>query len=272
MGKVKGLVITGFGLNCEAETRYVLQRAGADVEQVHLNDLVAGMVQLEHFHLLAFIGGFTFGDHISAGQVFANRVKRRLMEPMMEFIDCGKLVIGICNGFQTLTKMGLLPGFDGDYVSQRVTLWANDCGHFRNAWVRLKTDENTRCVFTRGIENLEVPIRHGEGKFMVEDRSVLERLKVEGQVVFRYADPETGLPTMDYPHNPNGSLDAIAGICDPTGRIFGMMPHPEAFHSAYNHPHWLRQKIEGRLPKEGAGMRIFRNAVDYLEAHQGAVH
>jgi phosphoribosylformylglycinamidine synthase len=269
MGKVKGLVITGFGLNCEAETYYVLERAGAEVEQVHLNDLIAGKRKLNEYHLVAFIGGFAFGDHISAGQVFANRFKCHLMDELRAFIAEGKLVIGICNGFQTLAKMGLLPGFNGDYETQSVTLGANDSGTFRDAWIRLKADPGTKCVFTRGIDEIELPIRHGEGKFMVKDESVLDRLRSQGQIVFRYIDPGTGSPTMVYPHNPNGSVDAVAGICDPSGRVFGLMPHPEAFHSPYNHPHWLRQKLDGRLPSEGAGMKIFKNAVEYLKESLG---
>jgi phosphoribosylformylglycinamidine synthase len=265
MGKVKALVITGYGLNCEAETSHAIERAGAEVRQVHLNDLIAGEDGLENYQLLAMIGGFSFGDHISGGQVFANRMKSLLRDSLRAFIKDGKLIIGLCNGFQIMVKIGLLPGFDGDYEMQHVTLAANDSGVFRNAWVKLEADPASPCVFTPGIDTLEVPIRHGEGKFFVKDDSVLDRLKKQGQVVFRYAHPEKDEPTMEFPHNPNGSLDAVAGICDPTGRIFGMMPHPEAFNSPYNHPHWLRNKLAGTLPAQGAGLKIFQNAIEYLE-------
>ena len=265
MAGVRAILIVGYGLNCEAETRYALSLAGADVDLVHLGDLIAGRKSLDSYRLLVLIGGFAFGDHLSAGKVLANRLKFRLRDQLKAFIEREKLIIGICNGFQTITKVGLLPGFDGDYGTQHVTLTTNDSGVFRNAWIRLRAEERSRCVFTRGIDFLEVPIRHGEGKFCVRDRSVLDRLISEEQVAFRYADPETGEPTMAYPHNPNGSVHAIAGICDPTGRIFGMMPHPEAFTSPYNHPHWLRQKMEGKLSEEGAGLKIFRNAVEYLK-------
>ncbi|MFH1998571.1 MAG: phosphoribosylformylglycinamidine synthase subunit PurQ [Planctomycetota bacterium] len=265
VSKVKALVIVGYGLNCEAETSYALQRAGAEVRQMHLNDLIADKEQLTKSHLLAFIGGFSFGDHIAGGRVFANRVKRTLRDSLKEFIENHGLIIGICNGFQTMVKMGLLPGFDNDYETQRITLAANDSGVFRNAWVRLKAVPESRCVFTKGIDYLDVPIRHGEGKLFVKDEQYLKRLVAQGQVVFRYAHPRTGEPTMEFPHNPNGSLDAVAGICDPSGRIFGLMPHPEAFNSPYNHPHWLRQKLEGTVPEIGAGLRIFENGVDYIK-------
>lgn len=264
VSKVKALVIVGYGLNCEAETSHALEKAGAEVSRVHLNDLIEDKSRLAESHLLAFIGGFSFGDHIAGGRVFANRVKRSLRDAIMEFVERGGLIIGICNGFQTMVKMGLLPGFDNDYDTQRLTLTANDSSVFRNDWVRLKADPDSKCVFTQGVEYLDVPIRHGEGKLYIREDSYLDKLKSQGQVVFRYAHPETGEPTMDFPHNPNGSIDAIAAICDPTGRIFGLMPHPEAFSSPYNHPQWQRQKLEGTLPETGAGLQIFRNGVDYL--------
>jgi phosphoribosylformylglycinamidine synthase I len=265
MAKVKALVIVGYGLNCEAETSHALTLAGAEVEQIHLNDLIGDKKRLEAFHLLAFIGGFAYGDHIAGGKVLANRLQSSMSGELKNFIQEGKLIIGICNGFQTLVKLGLLPGLDGDYETQQVTLTHNDSGVFRNAWIRLKTDPETKCVFTRGVDDLEVPIRHGEGKLLVRNDRVLEQLKSEGQVVFRYAHPRTGEVTMEFPHNPNGSVDAIAGLCDPTGRVFGLMPHPEAYSSPYNHPLWLRQKLNGSLPAEGAGLKIFKNGVAFLK-------
>jgi len=265
MAKVRALVITGYGLNCEAETSHVLQLAGAQVDQVHLSDMINGAKDLDDYQLLVLIGGFSFGDHISAGVAFANRLRRRMKDQLKKFIMSRKLVIGICNGFQTLVKLGLLPGIDGDYETQKVTIMQNGCGFFRNAWVRLKADETSNCIFTEGVGSMELPIRHGEGNFYVEDKNLLKRLIDEGHVALRYVDPETKEPTGEWPHNPNGSVDAIAGICDSTGRIFGMMPHPEAFWSPYNHPQWIRHKMEGTLPAEGQGMKIFRNAIAWLE-------
>jgi len=261
--EVKALVITGFGLNCEAETAHAFRLAGAVPEQVHLNDLLDGHRRLDEFHILAFIGGFSFGDHIASGRVLANRLEHRLNEPLQRFIAHGKLIIGICNGFQTMVKLGILPGLDGDYRSQLVTLTWNDTGVFRDAWVHLVVERDCTCVFTRGLERLDLPIRHGEGKFVTLDQKVLERLENERLVALRYADPTTGEPTSRYPHNPNGSEAAIAGICDPTGRVFGMMPHPEAYLFPWNHPHWSRWQVSGDPPQEGGGLAVFRNAVAF---------
>ena len=260
---VRALIITGFGLNCEAETARAFEVAGAAAEQVHLNDLLAGQRTLDEFHILAIIGGFSFGDHIASGRVLANRLKRRLDTPIQRFISQGKLVIGICNGFQTMVKLGILPGLDGDYRRQTVTLTWNDSGVFRDAWVQLRVEPFARCIFTRGLSSLYLPIRHGEGKFLALDAAILERLEAEGLVVARYVDPATGEPTQEFPHNPNGSVAAIAGICDPTGRIFGLMPHPEAHVLPYNHPQWPRQRLAGTLPAEGEGLAVFRNAVEF---------
>jgi phosphoribosylformylglycinamidine synthase len=258
---VRALIITGFGLNCEAETAHAFKLAGARPEKVHLNDLLDGHRCLDEFHVLAFIGGFSFGDHIASGRVLANRLKHRLEEPLQRFIAQGKLIIGICNGFQTIAKLGILPGLDGDYRRQTVTLTHNDCGVFRDAWVTLRVEPDSPCIFTRGIERLDLPVRHGEGKFLTLDDKVLDRIERERLVACRYADPATGEPTVRFPHNPNGSVAAIAGICDPTGRVFGLMPHPEAHLSPWNHPHYARRALAGTAPAEGEGLTVFRNAV-----------
>lgn len=260
---VRALIITGFGLNCEAETAHAFRLAGAAPEQVYLNDLLDGRRSLDEFHILAFIGGFSFGDHIASGRVLANRLKHRLDDRIQQFIADGKLVIGICNGFQTMAKLGILPGLDDDYRRQTVTLTDNDRGVFRDAWVTLCTEADCPCVFTEGIEHIELPVRHGEGKFAALNDTVLRRLEREHLVAARYADPETDEPSDAYPHNPNGSAAAIAGICDPTGRVFGLMPHPEAHLFPCNHPQWTRRRIAGALPAEGEGVAIFRNAVRF---------
>jgi len=265
---VRSLVITGFGLNCEAETAHALKRAGASVDLVHLNDIIAGKRSLSEFSLVALIGGFSFGDHIAAGKVYANRLKFKLADQLREFIEKGNLMIGICNGFQTMAKLGILPGLDGDYASQRFTLAANDSGVFRNDWVRVSVDGRSPCIFTRGIETIDLPIRHGEGKFFMRDEDLLRSMDELGLLTLRYVDPATDEPTMEFPHNPNGSLASVAGVCDPTGRIFGLMPHPEAFWSPLNHPQWPDLEIDDALPEEGYGMKFFRNAVEFL-AGQG---
>ena len=263
--QAKALVITGFGLNCEAETSHAFRLAGAAVEQVHLSDLITGERTLDEFHILAFIGGFSFGDHIASGRVLANRLKHRLADSIQRFVDAGKLMIGICNGFQTMVKLGVLPGLDGDYARQTVSLVENDCGTFQDRWVTLAVQADSPCVFTQGIERIELPVRHGEGKFVTLDDRVREALWAQHMVACQYIDPATGAPTEEFPLNPNGSVDAIAAVCDPRGRLFGIMPHPEAFLFPYNHPQWMRQQLAGALPEHGAGLKLFQNAVAFAE-------
>jgi len=264
MAEPKALVITGFGLNCEEETAYAFELAGAQPDQIHLNDILHKEKTILDYQILSFIGGFSFGDHISAGIVQAVKFKYALQEDLQKFIEKDTLVIGICNGFQTMVKLGMLPGFDRDYRTQKVTLTINNSGNFGDRWVNLKLNPYSNSVFTRGIENLFLPVRHGEGKFFTQDPSVIDRLAKNNQVVAQYTNSE-GAPTQKYPQNPNGSLEAIAAITDPTGKILGMMPHPEAYLSPYNHPTWTRLKIDGKLPKEGEGIQIFRNAVNYFK-------
>ncbi|MDD5472529.1 MAG: phosphoribosylformylglycinamidine synthase I [Candidatus Methanoperedens sp.] len=253
----KVLVLTGYGINCDIETQHAFKIVGADAERVHLTDLISGDKKLADFHILALPGGFSFGDDIASGKVLANMIKYNLGEDIREFINAGKLIIGICNGFQAMVKMGLLPAFDGDYATQDVTLTFNDSGRFEDRWVHLKSNKSSKCIFTKGIENIYLPVRHGEGKFVAKNPQVLARLKKNNHIVFQYVNNEGKF--AGYPHNPNGSVENIAAICDVTGRVFGMMPHPEAFQHRTNHPAWTREE----LPEEGAGVAIFRNAVEY---------
>ncbi len=259
---VQAIVLTGFGINCDAETENALARAGAKTERIHLNDLIARPELLDSRHIMAIPGGFSFGDDVASGKILANRLRYRLGGPIKRFIADGKLVIGICNGFQVMVKMGILPLFDGEFV-QETTLTNNDSGRFENRWVHLKTAPETRCVWLRGIEGLELPIRHGEGKFIPRDAGVLERLDSSGMIALRYCTAAGEPAKGAFPSNPNGAIDDIAGICDPSGRIFGLMPHPEAYVERTNHPRWTREV----LPEEGAGLQVFRNAVEYAHAH-----
>lgn len=274
MAKIQALILTGYGLNCDHETAHAFNLAGAMGTRVHINELINGSVSLDDFQIMAFVGGFSWGDDHGAGVIQAVRMKTRMGEKILEFVEKGNLVIGICNGFQTLVNMGLLPGFktekDSDKSWKRcVALTYNDCGNFRDDWVTLKTDSMSKCVFTKGMDTMELPIRHGEGKFYA-DNSVIEHLLKNNQVAIRYAMPDGAPAKGNFPHNPNGSVDDIAGICDSTGRIFGLMPHPEAFNHWTNHPDWTRikerLKREGKTPDKGitAGIRIFKNGVDYL--------
>jgi len=269
---VKALVPTGYGLNCDYETAYSLKKAGADPCLVHINELIRARTpasRLEQYHILVVGGGFSWGDDHGAGVLLASKMKFNLGEKVERFLQQGKLVIGICNGFQTLVNWGLLPGFDANYQERRVAITYNDTGNFIDAWVRLKVNPESPCVFTRGIASIELPVRHGEGKFYAAEKE-MERLFEGNQVVVQYADETGNTAQGKWPLNPNGSLADVAGICDPTGRVFGLMPHPEAFNHWTNHPDWTRRKESllrsGRPlePTEGDGIQIFRNAVNFI--------
>jgi phosphoribosylformylglycinamidine synthase len=259
---IQVLVLTGLGLNCEAETVAAFRMVGATPRQVHLLDLLEGKrrLEFEQYQIIAFVGGFAFGDHLGAGFVFANRIRWRIYDQLVQFISDGGLALGICNGFQTMVRLGLLPGLDRDYRTPRATLAPNDRLGYWDCWVRLRAAPNSPCVWTQGLDRLELPSRHGEGKFLA-DPEVRERLEHEGLIAVRYVDPE-GKPTEEWPHNPNGSAGAIAGICDPSGRLFGLMPHPDAYLYPFQHPQWSRRRYEGSVDPEGQGLAIFRNGVD----------
>jgi phosphoribosylformylglycinamidine synthase subunit PurQ / glutaminase len=250
------IIPTGFGINCEAETAHALRLAGAEVDLVHLNDLAADTARLARARILALAGGFSFGDHLGSGRVLANRWRRRLGSELSRFVDDGGLVIGLCNGFQTMARLGLVPG--GTVGGQIVALAPNyPRAGYVDRWVTLVVDPASPCVFLRGLTTLEVPVRHGEGR-VVCSSAVLEEIRAGHLAPVRYADPATGQPTDAPPHNPNGSIDAIAGLCDRSGRVFGLMPHPEAFLYAENHPRWRRRPSA----EHGEGLQIFRNAVE----------
>jgi phosphoribosylformylglycinamidine synthase len=253
---VQVVIPTGFGINCEAETAFAFQRVGATVQAVHLNDLIHSSL-LAKAHILALAGGFSFGDHLGAGKALANRLGRGLGPQLERFIKDGGLVLGICNGFQTMVRLGLVPS--GQLHGQNVALTHNHHGRFYDGWVTLLVDPQSPCVFTRGIRMLDVPVRHGEGQ-LVAPAPVLEQILQQHLAPLRYGDPATAQPTHDFPLNPNGSVDCIAGLCDASGRIFGLMPHPEAFLYPENHPDWRHRP----RPKqgEGDGLQIFRNAVE----------
>ena len=268
---VKTLVLTGYGLNCDYETAYSAQLAGSEATRVHINSLIDGSVRLSNFQILVFGGGFSWGDDHGAGVIQAVRMKTHLGDQMVEFIENGNLVLGICNGFQTLVNIGLLPGFDHDYRRRAVALTFNDCGNFRDDWVSLTVNPSSPCVFTRTMDFLEFPVRHGEGKFVCDD-TTLKRLIDHHQVALQYAGSDRSPANGQFPENPNGAIYDIAGICDPTGRVFGLMPHPEAYNHFTNHPDWTRQREMRRrkgLRSENfltPGIQLFQNAVDYVRS------
>jgi len=267
--KPKALVLYGYGLNCDYETAYALDLAGADAVRVHTTDLLENPQILWDYHLLVVTGGFSWGDEHGAGVILALRLKLALGSALAEFIAAGRLVIGICNGFQVLVNLGLLPGLPGRADARLAALIPNDCGNFRDAWVHLKALPS-QCVFTQGLDTLELPIRHGEGKFYAAG-PVLAELADRGQIALKYATPSGQAALGRFPYNPNGSLMDIAGICDATGRVLGLMPHPEAHVSAFQHPTWTRDKEASRRQgkpypdKPGAGLALFENAVNYLQ-------
>lgn len=273
--EIKALVLTGYGLNCDYETNYCLNNVGAASERVHINQLIKGeqigkVTKLEDYHILAFDGGFSWADDHGAGIILATRLRYNIGDQLEQFIKDGKLIIGICNGFQALVNLGLLPGFNGNYNSREVALTFNDIGNFRNEWVSLKKNPNTKCIFTKGMAQIDLPIRHAEGKFF-SNNDVLKKLEENDQVVFQYVKNNGTLANGEYPYNPNGSLRDIAGICDTTGRIFGLMPHPEAYNHFTNHPYWPTRlqelKAEGQpiSNEEGEGVMVFRNAVEFIK-------
>ncbi|MDD5339123.1 MAG: phosphoribosylformylglycinamidine synthase I [Dehalococcoidales bacterium] len=251
MSKVKVLMLRAPGTNRDIDTQIAFEMAGASVvESALVNELTSKEKSLDNYQIMIIPGGFTYGDDISAGRIMANEIKLGLGKDIRRFVEDGRLVMGICNGFQVLVKTGILPGIAGQ-SEQPVTLTNNDSGKFECRWVYLKANEKSPCIVTRGIDMIYAPVAHGEGK-LVTERDTLEKLSV----TLQYVD-EKGKSGAGYPYNPNGSLNDIAGICDPTGRIFGMMPHPEDFVRWTQHPRWSSEKEQKGL----YGLQIFRNAV-----------
>ena len=254
MNKVRVLMLRAPGTNRDVDTQIAFEEVGAEVESALVTELVRKDKSLADYHILMIPGGFTYGDDISAGKIMANEIRLRLGEDIKKFVADGRLVMGICNGFQALVKTGILPGIAGQ-SAQPVTLTNNDSGKFECRWVYLKVNEKSPCVFTRGIRGIYAPIAHGEGK-LVAGPGMAEKLNI----ALQYVDEE-GKTGAGYPHNPNGSIKDIAGICDATGRIFGMMPHPEDFISWTQHPRWTLEK-----PREDLlGLQIFTNAVAWAK-------
>lgn len=252
-------VLYADGTNCDRETSYAFEKAGGDPHLVHVNELRRGEKRLADYHILVIPGGFSYGDDVLSGKVLAVELTSFLADQLQAFVDAGKPVLGICNGFQVLVRTGLLPKAQMGNIE--VTLMTNDSGRFECRWVYLRVEESN-CIFTRGLAGklLYFQAAHGEGKFYATPQ-VLASIEASGQVVFRYATP-AGEPTGIYPYNPNGSLAAIAGICDPSGRIMGLMPHPERFIELTQHPNWRRLEIKSAC-REPHGLAIFRNAVAY---------
>ena len=262
MRRPKVCVLRTAGTNCDKETAFAFLKAGAEPELVHVNGLISGQKRLDDYQILALPGGFSYGDDIAAGKILANELKCRLSAELKKFVGDGKLIIGICNGFQILVKSGLLPG--NDLLEQEASLIINDSAKFEDRWVYLKAKSlklkaKSLCVWTKDLpEVIYLPVAHGEGKFVAKDEQLVNSLKHGGQVVFQYCKADGAL--AGYPYNPNGSMESIAGICDDTGRILGLMPHPERHIEALQHP-----RAGSGSGGQGDGLRIFKNGVEYIK-------
>lgn len=253
MSKVKVLILRAPGTNCDYETAFAFEKAGAETTLIHVNELISEKNKLDEYQILTIPGGFTYGDDLGAGRVLANEMRLKLGSDIEKFISNGRLILGICNGFQTLVKAGILPG--PSYTPQpKMTLTNNDSGRFECRWIHLAVEPKSPCVFTKDIERMYLPIAHGEGK-VVAPTDALEKINA----AVYYTDGRGH--RAGYPHNPNGSVDNIAGICDATGHIFALMPHPERHITACQHPNWTRQPAA----EPGDGFKIFSNAVKWAQ-------
>lgn len=258
------VIVKEHGTNCEQETKFAFEQAGADAKIVHMEDWRRGAT-IDDAQILCFPGGFSFGDNLGSGNAWAENVRAHVFDQVRSFVEDDGLVLGICNGFQVLVNLGLLPAFK-DYTPQ-AALVQNDRPTYVDRWVHARVD-SSKCVWTRGIDSVYLPVAHGEGKFYA-GADVLDLLHANDQVVFRYA-MEDGRTATSYPDNPNGSLASIAGVCDPSGNVLGMMPHPERYITLTQHPFWTRVKEQSRrrnipLVKKGDGLYILENAVRALE-------
>ena len=275
MATPKVCVLRAPGTNCDIETAYAFELAGARPERLHLNRLLENPAQLAEYQILCIPGGFSYGDDLGAGIIFSRQLRGQLNDAIRQFLTADKLVLGICNGFQTILKAGLLmrrgvadaseSGLESD-----ITLTWNSNGRYTDRWVRLKVTSHNS-AFLRGIDEFDVPIAHAEGRIAVRSPELLEQLRNQQQIALCYwsaraaqlaatAGDPTRIELLPEPENPNGSLANIAGLCDDTGRVLGLMPHPERFLFATQHPHWTRKGLRG----EGDGIRIFRNAVTWF--------
>ena len=252
---VRACIVTGYGINADEELALAFEMAGAAARRVHAADLADDPGMLSGFQIVGLPGGFSFGDHLGSGKVFAALFRRSLGPALGGLVSRGGLIIGVCNGFQALVKMGLLPDLSGSQA-QEVSLIHNDSGLFEDRWVRVAFEPGSPCLWTRGLPETEMPVRHGEGKLVTKSEAVLDALESRCLVALRYAARDPRGSGVEYPDDPNGSVRHIAGICDPTGRILGLMPHPEAFLYPENHPEWTAQR-----PAQAGGLGIFRNGV-----------
>ncbi|MFZ5833276.1 MAG: phosphoribosylformylglycinamidine synthase subunit PurQ [Planctomycetota bacterium] len=261
------LILRAPGTNCDRETAFAFERAGGKADICHVRRMLESPAAFGEYQILCIPGGFSYGDDLGAGRIFGNQLQHHLVEELARFKSDGKLILGICNGFQVLMKTGLLTGTDGD-AGPPATLTLNDSGRYEDRWVRLGVGV-ANCVFLQGISSMYLPVAHAEGKFVVRDGEVFHRLHQQAQLALRYLpaddsavvrDDEALMPSVPYPANPNGAMGDVAGLCDTTGRVLGLMPHPERHIDPTHHPRWTR----GEAAPAGDGLQLFLNAVRYF--------
>ncbi|MDR3236930.1 MAG: phosphoribosylformylglycinamidine synthase subunit PurQ [Spirochaetia bacterium] len=267
MVRPKALALTGYGINCDEETRYAFNYAGAECSIVHVNDLIASPSMLKNFQIFVFPGGFSYGDDTGSGKALANRIKNNLFDEIKEFTERDTLMLGICNGFQVMVNLGVLPNISGDW-QPGAALLNNSTFRYQCRWVELAVEKGSPSVFLKGIDSLHIPVAHGEGNFYAPP-NVISAIEENKLAAMRYSLPGGGLARGEFPANPNGSINDIASLCDKTGRIFGMMPHPERGMFFNQRDDWslLREDCRRRgeeIPVESCGMMIFRNAAAFF--------
>jgi phosphoribosylformylglycinamidine synthase subunit PurQ / glutaminase len=268
MATPRVLVLTGYGINCDEETAFAFHAAGADADIVHINDLIEDRAMLDRYQVFTFPGGFSYGDDTGSGKALANRIKNNLVDELRRFTERDTLMLGICNGFQVMVNIGVVPGLAGFTGRAEAALEHNSTFRYQCRWVDLLVEATAPSVFTRGIERMHLPVAHGEGNFFAYD-DVLDRIEKGALVTIRYAGPGGTRAGGEFPFNPNGSLNDIASVCDRTGRIMGMMPHPERGMFFTQRDDWtLKKEIFARegasLPETADGFKIFKNAVEYF--------
>jgi phosphoribosylformylglycinamidine synthase len=264
MARPRVLILRAPGTNCDQETAFAFNQAGAEADTLHVNRVLENPRQFAQYQILCIPGGFSYGDDLGAGRILASQMRGHLVSELEQFKAEGKLILGICNGFQVLVHSGVLladqpTGAQGEPASP-ATLTRNDSGRFEDRWVQLRA-AGGKCVFFSGIERMYLPVAHAEGKFVPRSAAVLDQLRSAGQVALRYQSLAEDRPAEGgYPDNPNGAVDDIAAVCDETGRVCGLMPHPERYIDRTQHPRWTR----GEASDPGDGLRVFQNAVAYF--------
>ena len=269
MAKPATLVITGYGINCEEETAYAFQISGASTKTVHINDIIDNRKMLNDYQIIMIPGGFSYGDDTGSGKALANRIKNNLSDEIKEFTERDTLMLGICNGFQVLVHLGVVPASEGYTGRSQAALEYNKSFRYQCRWIDVAVDRGSPCVFTRGIDRMHIPVAHGEGNFYAP-QDILDSINSKKLAVMKYIKPDGSPASGEFPFNPNGSLMDIASVCSPGGRIMGMMPHPERGMFFTQRDDWTMLREEYRrngkdLPEYSDGIKIFKNAVDYFK-------